>query len=203
VQGNLRGLTLSPELPEVGERARVVTPLSTNPNRSDPRLREALDRNLSLVWRVLRRSGLGPADAEDASQDAFWVFAQRMQSVPVQAERSFLVSTALRIASACRRSKWHRSVVAFESDGGASDAPLPDEALDRRRAAESLEVALAALDDSERAVFILADLEQMSRSEVARTLELPEGTVASRLLRARAAVFASVRRQRSGLWRRP
>jgi RNA polymerase sigma-70 factor (ECF subfamily) len=194
---------LSPELPEVGESAGVATPLSSNPTRSDPRLREALDRYLSLVWRVLRRSGLGSADAEDASQDAFWVFAQRMDSVPVQAERAFLVSTALRIASTCHRSKWHRSVIAIEGEVGASDAPLPDEVLEQRRAAELLDVALAALDDDDRAVFILTDLEQMSRSEVALALELPEGTVASRLRRVRATVFAAVRRQRSGLWRRP
>lgn len=202
MQRNLRGVTLSPELPEVGERARIDTPLSTNATRSDPRLREAVDRYLSLVWRVLRRSGLGAADAEDAAQDAFWVFAQRMHSVPAQAERAFLVSTALRIASACRRSKWHRTVSNSEGDTRASDDPLPDEAVDRRRASELLDAALAALDDGERAVFILADLEEMSRSEVARTLELPEGTVASRLRHARATILASVKRQRSGLWRR-
>src|SRR5450432_141422 len=100
--------------------------------RTDERLRAAVSAHLALVWRVLRRAGLGPADAEDASQDVFWVLAQRISFVPDPAQRSFLVSTALRVASDRRRSKWHRSVSSgLDAETRASDAPLPDEALDR------------------------------------------------------------------------
>lgn len=167
-------------------------------SRADERLRSALSAHVALVWRVLRRAGLGPADAEDASQDVFWVLAQRIGQVPERAQRSFLVSTALRIASDRRKSKWHRSVsTGFDPEIRPSEAPLPDEALDRRRAEALLDEALETLDTSDRAVFILAELEQMSRSEVAQALELPEGTVASRLRRAREAFEVAVRRLRA------
>jgi RNA polymerase sigma-70 factor, ECF subfamily len=163
--------------------------------RTDDRLRAAVSAHLALVWRVLRRAGLGPADAEDASQDVFWVLAQRLGSVPERAQRSFLVSTALHIASDRRQSKWLRSVSGgLDADARASDAPLPDEALDRRRAEALLDEALGTLGATDRAVFILAELEQMTRAEVAQALAIPEGTVASRLRRAREAFELAVRR---------
>ena len=166
--------------------------------RADARLRRVVDEHVGLVWRVLRRAGLSPADAEDASQDVFWVLAQRIEDVPERAQRSFLVSTALRVASDRRRSKWNRSVSGgLDAEARVSDAALPDEALDLRRAGAMLDEALETLEASERAVFILADLEQMTRAEVAQALRIPEGTVASRLRQARTAFEASVRRLRA------
>jgi len=166
--------------------------------RTDERLRAAVSAHLALVWRVLRRAGLGPADAEDASQDVFWVLAQRISFVPDPAQRSFLVSTALRVASDRRQSKWHRSVSGgLDVEARVSDAPLPDEALDQRRAEALLDEALDALEPPERAVFVLAELEQMTRAEVAQALEIPEGTVASRLRRGREAFELAVRRLRA------
>ena len=171
---------------------------------TDGRLRVAVASHLPLVWRVLRRAGLGPADAEDASQDVFWVLAQRFDGVPERAQRSFLVSTALRVASDRKLSKWHRSVSSgLDVEARASEAPLPDEAVDRRRAAALLDQALDTLDPSDRAVFVLAELEQMSRAEVAGALGIPEGTVASRLRRAREDLELSVRRLRSRPRSRP
>ncbi|MEP7052702.1 MAG: sigma-70 family RNA polymerase sigma factor [Pseudomonadota bacterium] len=166
--------------------------------QADVRLRAAVSNHVGLIWRVLRRSGLGPADAEDASQDVFWVLAQRFDEVPERAQRSFLVSTALRVASDRRQSKWHRSVsTGLDAEARLSDAPLPDEALDLRRASALLDEALATLEELERAVFVLADVEQMTRSEVAEALGLPEGTVASRLKRARQSLEVALRRLRA------
>ena len=182
------------------EALRVVplTPAAMRMPRTDGRLRSAVDSHLGLVWRVLRRTGLTPADAEDASQDVFWVLAQRFDDVPERAQRSFLVSTALRVASDRKQSKWHRSVSAgLEVEARVSDAPLPDEALELRRASALLDEALSTLDEFERSVFVLAELEQMTRAEVAEVLGIPEGTVASRLKRAREALETAVRRLRS------
>lgn len=162
---------------------------------ADPRLRETVQRHLDLVWRVLRRGGLFPADAEDACQDVFWILAQRYEDVPEAAQRSFLVSTALRVAADRRRSKWHSTVdTGLEVDERASLAPLADEQLELSRAARLLDRALASLSDDERAIYILAELEQLSRTEVAQALAIPPGTVASRLRRARESFDAALRR---------
>ncbi|HKO46562.1 MAG TPA: sigma-70 family RNA polymerase sigma factor [Polyangiaceae bacterium] len=185
---------------------RIVLPILTPTPKpavmrmpaADARLRAAVGNHLALVWRVLRRTGLGAADAEDASQDVFWILAQRFEDVPERAQRSFLVSTALRVASDRRLSKWHRSVSGgLDIEARVSDAPLPDEALDIRRAGALLDEALAMLDEFERSVFVLAELEQMTRAEVAEVLGIPEGTVASRLKRARESLENAVRRLRS------
>jgi RNA polymerase sigma-70 factor (ECF subfamily) len=179
-------------------RIVAATPAVTRMPAADARLRAVVDSHLALVWRVLRRTGLGAADAEDASQDVFWVLAQRFDDVPERAQKSFLISTALRVASDRKQSKWHRSVSAgLDVEARVSDAPLPDEALDIRRAGALLDEALATLEELERTVFVLAELEQMTRAEVASVLGIPEGTVASRLKRARESLEIAVRRLRS------
>lgn len=168
-------------------------------SQADGRVREAVRQHLDLIWRVLRRAGLRPADAEDASQDVFWILAQRLDAVPERAQRSFLVSTALRVAADRRRSKWYRSVeTGHEVDERASLSPLADEQLELNRAAQWLDRALATLHEDDRAIYILAELEQLSRTEVAAALSLPAGTVGSRLSRARQALAVALRRLHRG-----
>lgn len=166
---------------------------------ADTRLREAVRQHLDLVWRVLRRAGLAAADAEDACQDVFWILARRPNAVPERAQRSFLVATALRVAADRRRSKWHRAVeIGLEQDEHENPTPLADEQLERSRAARLLDRALATLTQDERAIYILAELEQLSRTEVAEALAIPAGTVASRLQRARENFAAALRRLQRG-----
>jgi RNA polymerase sigma-70 factor, ECF subfamily len=165
--------------------------------QTDARLREAVRRHLDLVWRVLRRAGLLPADAEDASQDVFWILARRIAAVPEGAQRSFLVSTALRVAADRRRCNWHRDVdIGHELDERPSPAPLADEQLELARASELLDRVLTLLSDDDRAVYVLSELEQRSRTEVASALGLAPGTVASRLSHARQAFDGALRRLR-------
>lgn len=166
---------------------------------AEAEMREAVGQHLQLVWRVLRRGGLSAVDAEDASQDVFWILAQRLKAVPERARRAFLVSTALRVAADRRRSKWHRSVdTGLELDEHACPTLAADQQLELRRAARLLDRALATLEEGDREIYILAELEQLSRSEVAEALTLPQGTVASRLRRAREAFEAAVRRLHRG-----
>lgn len=167
---------------------------------TDVRLRRVVELHVDLVWRVLRRAGLSAADAEDASQDVFWVLAQRLDGVPEAAQRSFLVSTALRVASDRKRSRWHRSVsTGLEPEQWPSlEHTGADERLELRRRAVLLERVLDTLDETDRLVFVLAEVEQLSRSEVAAALAIPQGTVATRLKRAKEACLAAVRRQQRG-----
>ena len=161
----------------------------------DGRFEGALRRLLPLVWRLLRRAGLSPTDADDAAQDVFWVFAQRLDSVPVAAERAFLVATALRVASERRRSKWYRSPTEpLDSERFPILVSEPDQTLELRRRVDMLDAALRCLDAKERDVFVLAELEELTKAEVALALRIPEGTVASRLQRARESFHAAVAR---------
>ena len=57
-----------------------------------------------------------------------------------------------------------------------------------------LDAALRCLEAKERDVFVLAELEELTKAEVALALRIPEGTVASRLQRARESFHAAVAR---------
>jgi RNA polymerase sigma-70 factor, ECF subfamily len=154
----------------------------------DNRVRSAVARHLGVVWRVLRRAGLNAADADDATQDVFWVLARRHEDVPERSERAFLVATAMRVASDRRRSKWQRSVVEPIDEALRGTAPEPDEQADARRQLNLLDRALDLVDEAERRVFLLMDVEEFSKREAAEALGIPEGTVASRLRRARVSL---------------
>jgi RNA polymerase sigma-70 factor (ECF subfamily) len=57
--------------------------------------------------------------------------------------------------------------------------------LDERRRLELLDGLLARLPEDLAEVFVLFELEELTMAEIARLLDLPPGTVASRLRRAR------------------
>jgi len=75
---------------------------------------------------------------------------------------------------------------------------LEERATDQRRAdIELCDLALAKVDPDLAEVFVLFELEELSSPEIASLLEIPLGTVASRLRRARKEfrdVFARIER---------
>ncbi len=69
-----------------------------------------------------------------------------------------------------------------ESLGGAA---RPDEAITAQRERELVHRAIAHLEEEQRALVVLRDVEGLSYEEIMQITELPEGTVKSRLHRAR------------------
>lgn len=152
------------------------------------------DRVYSLCRRLLG----DPITAEDVAQD---VFLALYRALPDFRGESSLSTYIFRVTvNHCKnrrtwqqRRRWdqHEPLEGLPSD----DAPpreLPDEkagtdnALHRSEASEILGQALARLDEGERSIILLRDLEDLSYEEIADILELPRGTVKSRLHRARA-----------------
>lgn len=74
----------------------------------------------------------------------------------------------------------------------ASEQPTALELLEQYQVCELLERCIKALDQGFREVLVLRDMREMAYDEVAQTLGLREGTVKSRLFRAREAVRACV-----------
>jgi RNA polymerase sigma-70 factor (ECF subfamily) len=68
----------------------------------------------------------------------------------------------------------------------ADEGPGTDRGVHRSEAGQILEQALGRLDDSQRAILLLRDVEDLPYEEIADILALPKGTVKSRLHRARA-----------------
>jgi RNA polymerase sigma-70 factor (ECF subfamily) len=143
--------------------------------------------HLAFVWRALRRFGVPDADAPDATQRVFIVATARLARIEPGRERAFLFGTALRVASKVRRARARSPLAseAWEPDDHASAGPSTEELVDERKARAVLDGILDDMTDELRAVFVLYELEQMTMAEIAELLELPAGTVASRLRRAR------------------
>lgn len=77
----------------------------------------------------------------------------------------------------------------------AHDGPAPDSAVHQSDAERLIREALDQLDEEQRAIIVLRDIEDLSYEEISELLELPRGTVKSRLHRARAQLARILARQ--------
>lgn len=160
-------------------RPAVVSPVE--PARLGAIVREHID----FVWRVLRRQGLSSADADDGVQRVFLVFRDKGGSVRPGEEKSFLFRVATFVARELRR-----GATRFEEVTDANVTPLAS-TLPRIAAADFLDKAMLGLDEDERSVFVLFEIEGLTMAEISSILDCPGGTVASRLRRARDKVKAA------------
>jgi RNA polymerase sigma-70 factor (ECF subfamily) len=150
------------------------------------------------VWRVLRRIGLSPADADDATQQVFLVVARRYDEVRVQNPRPFLYGVATRVAANALRGLRRRREEPMEiAAGAAAHEPAPDELLEQRRARALLDELLGHLPAELRRVLVLAEIEQLTAQQIAELEAIPTGTVRSRLRRARATFHALLAQSQS------
>jgi RNA polymerase sigma-70 factor (ECF subfamily) len=158
----------------------------------DTAVRDAAATHYEVLWRFLRRMGVDEHQVEDAAQQVLLVFSRRATDVPREAVRSFLLGTALRVASDWRRSAARREEAVGIESLSAKPHPGPDaeQVLGHREMRQLLDRVLDSLSPELRAVFVLAELEEMTMAAIARALSIPPGTVASRLRRARE-VFAA------------
>jgi RNA polymerase sigma-70 factor (ECF subfamily) len=152
----------------------------------EARLGRIVSEHFDVLWRFLRRLGVPESEVDDAVQEVILVLARKLDVVELHAERAFVLSTAFRVASGLRRLWRRRAEVGEDSLAElAAAAPDPESLAQSHELRSKLERVLAALPLELRAVFVLYELEQMTMAEIAGTLALPAGTVASRLRRAR------------------
>ncbi|MEZ4297168.1 MAG: sigma-70 family RNA polymerase sigma factor [Polyangiaceae bacterium] len=163
-------------------------------------LRALQEEHFEFLWRSLRRLGVPESDVDDAVQQVFLVAARRV--IQPGAERSFLFSTALRVASHARRTLRRRRESGDAVPEQTDATPSPEELLDQRRARALLDDVLEALPMDVRAVFILFELEEMTVVEIAQVLGIPTGTAASRLRRGREMFHEAVARVRGQVHRK-
>jgi RNA polymerase sigma-70 factor (ECF subfamily) len=147
---------------------------------------EFVRTHFAFVWRTLRRFGVPESDAQDAAQRVFVIATERLDRIQQKKERAFLFGTAVRVADKVRRSHARKPTVSdSDPDGEPSPWPSADELLDQRRARAVLDSILDEMTDDLRAVFVLYEIEQMTVNDISNVLEIPLGTAASRLRRAR------------------
>ncbi len=163
------------------------------------RLRQAVATQTDFMWRTARRFGVHERDIDDVLQRSWLVFASKLDDVRLGSERCYLVAVVARIASHTRRSYGRRAedLVQEVEPLDAEAVPSAEDMADRKTARRFLDDILDAMDDEARQVFILFELEELDSAAIAEVLQIPQGTVKSRLRRARELYEGCVARLRS------
>ena len=196
--------------PAPGAGTSPVGPVSNKPSE-DEFLRDAAKPVYNLA---LRLTG-NPSDAEDLAQDAL---LRCLKALPGFRGDSATTSWAYRVTmntwknrvrSEKRRGFWKTLPLAALFGGGddedesataepaAKDA-APDAGLETLEAGDAVQAALMTLDEESRAVVVFREIKGMSYTEISEALSLPEGTVKSRLFRARALLKTKLARFMGG-----
>lgn len=158
------------------------------------------------LYNVCLRMVSHPDDAAEVCQD---VLVKIIQGIGKFRGESGLATWMTRIAmnqsiSHLRRRRVRRTVSldqTYRTDNGPDDQatalrhqiqdqrePGPDQCVQDSEMLERLHQAMANLDDDFRAVLVLRDIEQQDYATIGKTLDVPVGTVKSRLFRARLAL---------------
>ena len=148
------------------------------------------ERVFALAFHLLGNAD----DAADATQDAFLKAFERLKQF--RGDAAFSTWLYRITVNVCHDFQRRRQPVPFsqlseeesETLNGAETAePDPEEEWQRRAKREAVQKVLQQLPDEFRQVLILCDLQGLTYAEAAAILDVPEGTVKSRLHRARHA----------------
>jgi RNA polymerase sigma-70 factor (ECF subfamily) len=178
--------------PEVTDREYVRRSQAGDRDAFSQLVRRYQDR----LYRFLLRLINSREEALELTQDTFIQAWQALPDWRPDAEfRTWLFRIGSNAAMDCLR---RRKVVEFVPIDDDYDAPSgtagPEAQLQTKQRLQALEVALGRLPPDHREIVLLRDIEDMSYSEIGAVLSLNEGTVKSRLARAREALINDRRR---------
>jgi RNA polymerase sigma-70 factor (ECF subfamily) len=152
-------------------------------------VRRYQDRLYNTVYRLLDNA----EDAHDVVQDAFIHAYQSLNAFKGDSLfYTWLYRIAVNTAISWRRKQRSLLRLQFDSEGGAGREPAdvsegnqPGHALEQAEEERRVQVALNRVSPEHRAVLILKDMEGQKYESMAEILQVPIGTIRSRLHRAR------------------
>jgi RNA polymerase sigma-70 factor, ECF subfamily len=162
------------------------------------RYAELYEQHFEFVWRSARYLGEPPSTLDDAVQDVFLVAYRRFQDFEARSSpRTWLFAITLRVVSDHRRSR-RRKTRLLDSVKRMFTGPMatPFDHTVHAEQGRALMSVLERLSDDQRAVFVMADLEELSAPEIASVLNVNLNTVYSRLRSARREVAAALAQDR-------
>ena len=149
-------------------------------------VRKYQDRLYNGMVQILRNE----SEAEDVVQDAFVLAFSKLDSF--QGKSAFF-TWLYRIAYNLAITRLRRRKRGLSLDGGVASVrldfpdsgPLPNDSIEKREEAVQLYDALDQLSSEHRSILVLREMEELDYDAIAEILDLPVGTVRSRLHRAR------------------
>jgi len=183
----------------LAERLLIVRLKERDPSAFDEIMRRYGDKVFSLSYRMLGNRH----EAEDVAQEVFITVFKTVDTFRGEAKFStWLLRIAAnqsknRIKYLARRPTDGTGEVddAAPSVNGGTPGPVahaqidaPDTLLEAAEMEALMQQAIATLDEEHRLLVILRDVEELSYQEIGEITTLPEGTIKSRLHRARMAI---------------
>jgi len=150
-----------------------------------------LDRHADRIHAVCRRVLANPEDALDATQEALIAIARgigRFDGRSAFTTWMYRVATNAALDEGRRRSRRPTPVETLPEAPPAAETPL-ETRVDARL---DVDAALARLPEEFRVAVVLRDLCDLDYAEIAEALDVPPGTVRSRIARGRAALAAAL-----------
>ena len=136
---------------------------------------------------------LGRSDAEDAAAEVFAVAWRRLDSVPADASRAWLLGVAYRTVGNQYRSRARRgrlvARLALAPAAGHGDGDPTDPKAD------AVLRALGALSRTDGELLMMVAWDELSRREISGILGIKENALDQRLLRARARLRRHLERE--------
>ncbi|MFH1089644.1 MAG: sigma-70 family RNA polymerase sigma factor [Candidatus Uhrbacteria bacterium] len=159
-------------------------------------LRLVVERYQGRVFELVCCSIVGSGDLEDARDITQDVFIEFFRSCDELDEREMRFVHIVLFRRALRKSVKHISAevphgslaLAVSTCCSMSTPRRPDEDAWRNELYRHIMEAVQTLDPDTREVFLLREIEGLSYKEIADTMEVPLGTVCSRMFRARVAL---------------
>ena len=183
----------------IGERLLLNRLVKRDEDAFNEIVRSYSDRVYNLVLRLVG----SPSEAEDIAQEVFVTVFKSIESYRGEAKLSTWI---LRIAAnhsknrikylARRRTTGQElrdgsDATEFADEGKApvqAHFDAPDVVLEAAETERIMQEAIANLDEEQRLLVVLRDVEELAYDEIVEITGLPEGTVKSRLHRARMAL---------------
>lgn len=168
-----------------------------------------LQRHQGRLYNVCLRMVSNRDDAAELTQDVMVKIVQHIGEYKGEAALStWMIRIAMNQSISHLRKRKLRRTVSLDGPGAgngrapgdddqatalrrrlADDTePSPQARVEDRERLDRLRMAIAALDEDFRVVLVLRDIDEMDYQTIAQTLDLPVGTVKSRLFRARLAL---------------
>lgn len=156
---------------------------------------QLVEMHSSRIYSIALRMVGNPVDAEDLAQEAFLRIWRGLEGFNMDAKFStwaYRLTTNVCI-DYLRKEKKNNNVPLFTEDDEGEETELqipdqrysPEQKMEQEQLLRSVEQAMNSLDPQYRQILTLRELGGLSYDEISRQLDLKEGTVKSRIARAR------------------
>lgn len=180
-------------------------------DRDERAFRELIAAHRDRVFNITYRMLGNRHEAEDVAQEVFITVFKQIDNFREQSKFStWLYRVAVnhcknRLKYLKRRHDKDRDEIDDDTTTAGSNGTIgspvpsaPDRALEGAQMEKVLAEAIKSLDEEQRLVVILRDVEDLTIEEICAITELPDGTVKSRLHRARLVLRKKLQRQGFG-----